>query len=155
MMKNLHNKILCIILLNFSWGCVAQGATCSPQNAEAADEMVDKINNWVDVEYTFKQFEGCDDGSIAEGNSEAIARLLVDKWNTLPLLSKLIQKTPRLKMFVLRHVNTTLDTDDLEKIEKFSLSACPKDMSSLCRDLNKAAIHAIKTNTPDLIAGSK
>lgn len=121
----------------------AYAKTCSRQDAEIADAMVDKINSWVDVNYTFRNFQQCDDGSIAEGNSEAIARLLVDKWDTLPQLAELINQNPSLKLFVLNHINTTLDTDDLEMIKKFSVSVCPKKLDLLCDEINKAATAAL------------
>ena len=123
---------------------LAQGQTCSPADAEAADAMVDRLDSWNKVDYTVKHFRQCDDGSIAEGNSEAIARLLVDKWKTLPTLAKLIKYNPSLKIFVLHHIDTTLDTDDLKKIKQLSLSACPRDLSSLCKDINEAAAQAIQ-----------
>lgn len=142
-MKNFW-KFFCVILIGFAWMHLAQGQTCSPANAEAADAMVDKLDSWSKVDYMFKHFRQCDDGSIAEGNSEAIARLLVDKWKTLPTLAKLIKQNPSLKMFVLRHIDTTLDTEDLKKIKKLSLSACPKNLYSLCKDVNRAVARAIQ-----------
>jgi len=122
----------------------AHGKTCSPRDAEAADAMIGHLDSWTKFESAFKRFRHCDDGSIAEGNSEAVARLLVDQWNTLPLLAGLIKRDPPLKRFVLRHIDTTLDTDDLEKIKESSSLACRKDMALLCSDLKIAAIRAIK-----------
>ena len=132
-------SLFCIIL----WMPLVQGAICSPKDAEAADAMVDTLDSWTQVDHTFMKFKQCDDGSIAEGNAEAIARLLVDKWDTLPLLEKLIKKNPALKGFVLQHINTTLDTNDLEKIKENASSHCLKNLDSLCGELNKAAVEAL------------
>lgn len=134
-MRSLYQKSILIILIGLLWVNLSQGKTCSPAQAAAADAMVDKIDTWMGVDYTFKRWGHCDGGSITEGNSEAIARLLVDKWTTLSVLAKLIKKNPALQEFVLSHLNSTLDTNDLEKIQKLSLSACPKDLDLLCKGI--------------------
>ena len=113
---------------------VAQGKSCTPKDAEAADEAVDHLDSWKKVDAARMQFGHCDDGSIAEGNSEAVARLLVDQWNTLPALAGLIKTHPALKRFVLRHIDSTLNTDDLKKIEALASSSCQKDLLELCAD---------------------
>ena len=116
---------------------VAYGKSCTPQEAEAADEMIDHLDSWEKINNARKQFGHCDDGSIAEGNSEAIARLLVDHWDTLPTLAELIKHNPSLRRFVLRHIDSTLDTNDLEKIKMLASSSCSKDLTALCPDLKK------------------
>lgn len=122
----------------------AQVHGCSPKDAEAADAAVDSLDSWKKLDWAFKKYGHCDDGSIAEGNSEAVARLLVDHWDTLPSLVTLVKRDPALKQFVLRHVDTTLDTDDLEKIEAFASSRCPGDATLLCNELRMAAVRAAK-----------
>ncbi|MET3132845.1 hypothetical protein AAKU55_003126 [Oxalobacteraceae bacterium GrIS 1.11] len=122
----------------------AHGKTCSPQEAEAADAIIDQIDTWAKVDSMFKKFRHCDDGSIAEGNSEAIARLLVDRWDTLPQLEKLTKLNPPLKRFVLSHIDTTLNSDDLEKIKELSMSSCPQNMTSLCKNLNSSSTRALE-----------
>jgi hypothetical protein len=120
----------------------AYGKVCSERQATAADAMVDHLDSWSKVNTMLKQYGHCDDGGIAEGTSEAIARLLVDHWERLPQLGKLIRHNPSLQAFVLRHIDTTLDTDDLTKIGTLSASSCPTGMSALCRDLGAAATKA-------------
>src|SRR5262245_46343165 len=65
---------------------IARPKVCSPEQAQAADQLVDSLDSWSAVNTYFTKYEHCDDGSIAEGSSEAIARLLADKWSTLPQL---------------------------------------------------------------------
>lgn len=120
----------------------AYGKVCPPYQAEAADAMLDHLDTWSAVDIAVRKFHQCDDGSIAEGYSEAVARLLVDHWQTLPQLSTLIKRHPPLKDFVLRHIDTTLDTDDLEKIKTLSSSSCPRNTASLCKAIEAAAAHA-------------
>jgi hypothetical protein len=136
-------KPMCFVLaLGLSGACHAHAKTCSPKDAEAADAAVDQLDSWTKVEHAFKKYGHCDDGSIAEGNSEAVARLLVDHWTMLPLLAERVKRDPALKRFVLRHIDTTLDTDDLGKIVAFASSRCPKGVGSLCSELRKAAARA-------------
>lgn len=116
-------------------------AKCSASQAEAADAAVDTLNSWEAVAAFRTKFAQCDDGSIAEGSSEAVARLLVDHWDTLPELSHLIAKTPALRSFVLRHINSTLDTGDLNKIKQ-NAANCPSGIQSLCKGIAKAAAEA-------------
>ncbi len=121
------------------WMPLAHGKTCSQRDANAADAMVDRPDSWAQVDLAYTKYRHCDDGAIAEGNSEAIARLLVDQWQTLPQLDALIKRNPPLKAFVLRHVDTTLDTNDLNKIKQLSTASCPAGMGALCRALASAA----------------
>jgi hypothetical protein len=119
----------------------APAATCAESQTEAADAAVDTLDSWQAVAAYRAKFEQCDDGSLAEGSAEAIARLLADHWNTLPDLSRLIAKTPMLRPFVLRHINSTLDTSDLGKIEQ-NASRCPSGLNTLCKDIGDAALQA-------------
>lgn len=121
-----------------------QGKRCTPKDAEAADAAVDRLDSWQKLDWAFRKYGHCDDGSIAEGNSEAVARLLVDHWDTLPALVTLVKHDPPLKQFVLRHVDATLDTDDLEKIEELASSKCPEGATSFCKRLQTAAVRAAK-----------
>jgi hypothetical protein len=98
--------------------------------------------NWARINTAFSKYGHCDDGEIAEGYSEAIARLLIDHWKALPELDAQIKLKPPLESFVLRHINSTLDTDDLAKIVTLSTKSCPKGMSPLCKALVNAASQA-------------
>jgi len=137
-------KSFFVFLLSAMSISMVHAKVCSPKDAEAADAMVDDLNNWKKVAETFKKYGHCDDGSIAEGNSEAIARLLVDQWKTLPELAELIKHNPSLKRFVLKHVDSTLDNDDLQKIKELASSSCFRETLSLCDSLKKAAMRAVE-----------
>lgn len=117
---------------------------CSPAKAVQADEKVGTLDSWSAVSDYYGEYGQCDDGSIAEGSSEAVARLLMDHWDTLPALARLIDGDPPLEPFVLRHVNATLDTKDLERIRDRAASTCPEGASVLCGRLGKAASRALE-----------
>lgn len=122
----------------------AHAETCTPQEADAADAAVDGLDSWTKVARTFQQYGHCDEGSIAEGNSEAIARLLVDHWGTAPSLARLVRRDPALKRFILRHINSTLDTDDLDRIHRLASASCPANSATLCSELLSASRKALR-----------
>lgn len=139
-MRRMLVQSLCFIFaLGVASACQARAKACSPKDAEAADAAVDGFDSWTKVKRAYELYLHCDDGSIAEGNSEAVARLLVDHWNTLPLLAELVKRDPAFKRFVLRHIDTTLDTVDLGRIATFASTQCPPGRAPLCRELQTAA----------------
>ena len=141
--QRIYVKLLSFALaLGLGNACHAHAKICSPKEAEEADAAVDHLDNWTRVERALKKYGHCDDGSIAEGNSEAVARLLVDGWTTLPLLAELVKRDPALRRFVLCHIDATLDTNDLSKIVGFASMQCPTSSALLCNDLLKAAARA-------------
>jgi len=128
-----------ITLAMLLWAPLAQSKVCSQYEATAADALIDHIDTWGKVNTMQKRYGHCDDGGIAEGNSEAIARLLIDQWPALPQLNALIKRNPQLKKFVLRHIDDTLDTADLEKIKLLSVTSCPAGAEPLCKAITAAA----------------
>jgi hypothetical protein len=62
----------------------------------------------------------------------------------LPELANAVRRAPPLKRFVLRHVDTTLDTRDLQAIKEKATSSCPATQSSLCRELRTAAEESLR-----------
>ena len=140
-----HNAASCIgLVIMLAVSASAQAKRCTAKEADAASAVVDQLDTWAKVERAFKKYRHCDDGSIAEGFSEAVARLLVDRWNTLPVLAQLAKTDPGLSRFVVRHIDTTLNTDDLEKIRDLSSRSCPAGSAALCTALHRATERAIR-----------
>jgi len=130
------------IALVLGWAPLAHGKSCTSRDQTGADAMIDELDSWAKVTILYTKYRQCDEGYFAEGYSEGIARLLVDRWDTLPDLDAAVKRRPRLKQFVLRHINATLNGDDLDKIEALSTTSCPPSLTPLCRDLAHAAAHA-------------
>ncbi|WP_312455356.1 hypothetical protein [Pseudescherichia sp.] len=116
---------------------------CTIKDAEAAEQAVDHLTNWQAMNDNFTRYRQCDEGSIAEGNSEAVIRLLVDKWKTLPELGSLTKKSPAFENWVLSHIDSTLDSDDLQKTVNLATSQCPVSERALCQQISQAAQAAI------------
>lgn len=128
-----------MLVLCVAASVAAHEKPCRAHDAEAADAMLDKLNDWAAIDMVRKRYGHCDDGSIAEGYSEAVARLLVDRWDTLPALAQLVRRNPALKRFVLRHVDATLDTKDLDQIAALASRSCPYSAVNLCSALKSSA----------------
>lgn len=136
---------LCVTLaLTIAAPCAGRAKACSPQAAEAADAAIDNLDDWRKLQKAFTVYGQCDDGSIAEGYSEAIARLLVDKWNTLPTLAALAGRDRAFRQYVTHHINSTMDTNDLETIKRYSAFQCPPVAMALCQSLQRAAEDALR-----------
>ncbi|WP_314421402.1 hypothetical protein [Pseudescherichia vulneris] len=116
---------------------------CTIKDAEAAEQAVDHLTSWQALNDNFTRFHQCDEGSIAEGNSEAVIRLLVDKWEALPKLSVLTRQNAAFETWVLSHIDSTLDSGDLQTAVNLATSQCPASESALCQKIVKAAQAAI------------
>lgn len=121
----------------------ASAKPCSATDADAAQSAVDSIDSWSTLAKAHQRFAHCDIASVAEGNSEAVARLLVDQWEQLPTLAALTAKQPGFMPFVLRHIDTTLDTADIERIAELASSRCPVGHTKLCASLSAASTRAL------------
>ncbi len=133
------NVVGACVIVAITWIPGASGKPCSAKDAQAADAMIDRLVSWEMVERAYRQFGHCDDGSIAEGYSEAVARLLVDQWPTLPNLSMRIKRYPAFGRFVLRHIDATLSTQDVEKIAELASASCPPQDATLCARIRATA----------------
>lgn len=112
---------------------------CSDQDAIDADKDLDRLTNWAAVYRTFKLYKQCDDGAIAEGYSDAVAKLLVNRWQALRDLANLSQQHPEFERFVLWHIDTTTGLNNAQAILANSRNRCPTDLMALCKRLGAEA----------------
>lgn len=117
----------------------ARAAPCSQLEAYAAETVVDYLDSWRNVHRAFEQFSHCDDGAISEGYSEAVARLMVDQWQQFPDLLAFTKREPAFAQFVLRHIDETLDPDDLASIKRLATTDCSPGAEALCEHITDAA----------------
>ena len=117
----------------------AWGKECSKEDAIAAESVPYYIESWHKMREAFDFFAHCDDGSIAEAFSDSIVRLLASHWERLPELARETRESPSFKTFVLRHIDATAATEDLNRVEFLASRKCPKGNSELCRQIERAA----------------
>ena len=131
--------ILLIVGLALSASGYAEGRVCNATDAQHADAAVDTLHSWDSLYKWYRSYAQCDDGGAAEGVSEAVARNLVDRWESLSRLSQLAKNDPHFHVFVLKHIDETLNEDDLKKIRSNASTRCPRGLRSLCDSLQKQA----------------
>lgn len=102
------------------------------------------LRSWDALYKSYKLYRQCDDGAIAEGYSESVARILVDHWNTLPRLADLVAKDAAFQAFVIKHVDATLNMDDIEKVKKDADAKCPAGLRRTCQYLKRQATSALR-----------
>jgi len=95
--------------------------------------------DWNALFRLFKQFGACDDGAIGERFSADVAHLFSTQWNHLEILNRLASSSKAFEQFVLRHIDTTLDEDDLLHLTDKSKSRCPTGQNRICRLIHARA----------------
>jgi len=115
----------------------AENRVCNPAQSQRADAAVDTVHSWDSLYKWYRSYVQCDDGSAAEGVSEAVARNLVDRWKSLRRFSQLAKSDPRFRAFVFKHIDTTLNENDLKKIHSNASTRCPVGLRSLCDSIRK------------------
>jgi hypothetical protein len=109
---------------------------CTDEEAKRADSETDALKTWNSVYSFYKQFSQCDDGGVAEGISEAVAKKLANQWDSVGELVKLGSKDKGFEDFVVRHVDETIDWDrDAPKIHENAKLHCPANSRRLCKAL--------------------
>jgi len=143
--KQIATTVGVMVTLMFAHPGYGQKHQCTEGEGRAALEAV-TLHSWDALYKSYKSSRLCDDGAIGEGYSESVARILSDHWNTLPRLSQLAGKDADFRAFVIRHLDATLNMDDVEKIKKSANAQCPRGLRTLCDDLAKQADSALKEN---------
>jgi hypothetical protein len=125
----------------------SQERPCANAEGRRALEESVTLRSWDALFKSYKSYRQCDDGAVAEGYSESVARILADHWNTLPRLANLAEKDAAFQEFVLKHVDVTVNKDDVERIKKNADTKCPTGLRRICHDLAGQADSALKENS--------
>jgi hypothetical protein len=117
---------------------VGQSPLYSEEEAMRAEMATDQLKTWQSVLQFYKQYSHCDDGSIGEGFSDAVAKLLANHWDHFSDFVKLASNDKEFGKFVVRHVDETIDwSHDSLKINENARLHCPSRSARLCRALIK------------------
>src|SRR5579863_8362778 len=115
---------------------LGQKRPCSQDEAVRAETATDKLKTWSPVYRFYREFSHCDDGSIGEGISDAVAKLLANRWDRFGEFVKLASSDKAFGEFVLRHVDETIDwVRDAPKIHENASRGCPSNSARLCKVL--------------------
>jgi hypothetical protein len=83
-----------LLLVSVAGTAHSQVPGCTAAQAQRADQGIDRLHTWGSLYTWYKNYRHCDDGVMAEDYSEAVARVLVDHWSTLPRLAQLGKRDP-------------------------------------------------------------
>ena len=103
-----------------SGSAVAAKATppCTRAQAKQAEAEADQLKGWNAVYRSFLRYSHCDDGAIAEGYSDSVAKLLANHCGGFQELRRLTLKSPEFSNFMLRHVDELMSPDEAKLIEQ-------------------------------------
>lgn len=110
---------------------------------DTADRRLSKVKSWSGLRRWFERYPDCDDGYLAEGVSEYVVVSLARRWQDLPRLQRQMKRNSRFEAFVLRHIDATTDTGDLEAVVENATQRCPKHSAPLCSSIASAAREAL------------
>ncbi len=129
----LHLVAFCTLATGYS---MAEKNLCGRTEAMRAETATDQLKTWNSVYRFYKRFSQCDDGSIGEGISDAVAKLLANRWETFETFAKLGSRDKGFEEFVVRHVDETIDwSHDVPKIHENARLRCPSGSSRVCKIL--------------------
>jgi hypothetical protein len=131
----------CIFLLS---PAIGKAQFCSAKQAVLAATEAETLTDWKKVHAFYSEFAACDDGEVADLFSEAVLNLLTKHWVEINVLMSEIKKDQPFQEFVLNHVDSTADTEDLKRVRANATNHCPKEESSLCAAIAKTADEALK-----------
>lgn len=112
---------------------------CSMAEAQAAENVTDSLGSWQSIYAAYKRYGHCDDGSIAEGFTDKVVHLLATRWDSLSQAQKLIARNPEFQTFILRHINASALTSELDHVVYSARHQCPRSATQLCRQIAEAA----------------
>jgi len=132
-----------ILLANQVPHASAGNQPCANQESQAAEAVAATASTWEQLHQQFKLYGHCDDGAVAEGFSEVVSLLLVERWGYVHGLDVLSAADPDFRKFVIHHIDETVPSDRLIQIRKNSATQCPDRLKTLCHDIEVAAMDAL------------
>ena len=134
----LHNHIdvRAVVALLRQWICRSQDHSSLYSRAgEKAEAEADQLKGWNAVYLSFLRYAPCDDGAIAEGYRDSVAKLLANHWAELQDLRRLTLESPEFSEFVMRHIDGLMSPDEAKLIEQNACLHCPAHGKALCRSI--------------------
>jgi hypothetical protein len=112
-----------------------------------AESAAASIRSLGQLREAFYKYSHCDDGSVAEGFSEASTSIIASQWEDVRRIDAELGFDMRLREFLIRHIDATTPLDRLDEIKGLSGRSCPNGSEIFCADVNAAAKRAIQEAT--------
>ena len=111
---------------------------------EKADAALKNIKTWQDLRSWYENYPECDDGYFAEGISDFVVTSLAKQWHTLSALQQAINRNSSFKGFVMKHIDSTTDENNLRLVAHNAKAKCPSTLLNLCGEIKKNTQAALK-----------
>ena len=126
--------IAVLLLLTVAIALPGESAkTCASAESNRARREAGHLEDWPSLYRSFKRFERCDRGNVAEEYSYAISRLLAHHWEQVDVLLGLAADDVEFKQFVLRHIDENIPEEESQLMVNNSRQRCPAEGKWLCR----------------------
>src|SRR5579863_727247 len=113
-----HAAALALLSLYLFLPISAQGLrpVCDQQDELRADLEAGTLKTWRAIYGSFLRYRSCDEGTIAEGYSDSVVRMLAERWDELSSLQTLVDHDDGFRRFVFSHIDATTSPEDLETV---------------------------------------
>lgn len=118
----------------------ANACQCSALEAQTAERTSATLTSWQSIYAAHTRFGHCDDGAIAEGFTESVVHLLAARWSSLHEAQSLIAQDPSFQQFIIRHINASADTAELNRVAAMASQQCPVSATHLCKQIHEATL---------------
>ena len=123
----MNKSIICALFLicaAVTPNAIAATSQCTQAQAIAAENESSSAESWLSLYKSFNSFEHCDDGAIAEGYSEAVARLFTLEWRSFHVMRNYVRKNKRFERFLLRHIDGSWSIKQVEIVTEHAKQRC-------------------------------
>ena len=117
---------------------------CSETRVIAAVKESSTLKSWQNIYDSYRKYQQCDDGAIAEGYSDSITGLMANNWDTLKDLKMFTETDKEFLKFILRHIDASVDPDNVKKVSDNAGQHCAANFSELCSLIKERAEEILK-----------
>ena len=123
----------------------ASRGSCNIRQDDLVSKQLSRAKSLIDIYKISMRFPGClQGGATAEEASDDIVVRLSHRWNR-SITELRTHHTDRFFIaFVLRHIDATTDSEDLQTIVHETISRCPIGAHSICGKVGAAAGSALQ-----------
>lgn len=130
--------IVCIAVVFSCPAASARSGACSGVKSEQANGVADAVTGWQQYLAWYRAYRPCEDSATAEIMSDKTEMLLGMHWDDFMALSQKFTGDTALRMFLLKHLNSTSSGDYLEAIQENAAENCTASDTVLCGAISLA-----------------
>ena len=134
----MNKSVICalfIVSAASTANAISATSRCTQAQAIAAENESSTAESWLSLYKSFNSFEHCDDGAIAEGYSEAVARLFTLEWRSFHVMRTYVRKNKRFEKFLLRHIDGSWSIKQVEIVTKYAQQRCSHQDRQFCAQI--------------------